>query len=201
MEDTIFQALKQTIGTPPDAALARSSERFRDWFAQTAPLIQWDVMDSPLGPLYFAVTDVGLCNLDFGISLETFLNKLDPLVRTQQNRTALAPFVQQLQEYFTGDRTAFDVPLDLHAQSPFRQSVLGTARKIPSGTVWTYGQVALALGKPKASRAVGQALGHNPIPIIIPCHRVVASNGNLGGYSGGGGLKSKQALLSLEGAL
>ncbi|MBI3944088.1 MAG: methylated-DNA--[protein]-cysteine S-methyltransferase [Chloroflexi bacterium] len=201
MEEIIPQVLNKAISTPPEAALAQSRARFQEWFAQTAPLIQWDVIESPLGPLYFATTDLGLCNLDFGISQETFLSRLDPLARVRQNRLALAPFAQQLQEYFAGDRSAFDVPLDLHRQSPFRQSVLKTARSIPAGTVWTYGQVALALGKPKASRAVGQALGHNPVPIIIPCHRVVASNGNLGGYSGGGGLKSKKLLLSLEGAL
>jgi methylated-DNA-[protein]-cysteine S-methyltransferase len=80
-------------------------------------------------------------------------------------------------------------------------SVLQTARRIPMGSVWTYGQVARTIGQPKASRAVGQALGRNPIPIVIPCHRVVAADGGLGGYSGGGGLESKRLLLRLEGAL
>ena len=70
-----------------------------------------------------------------------------------------------------------------------------------AGTVWTYRQVAEAMGKPKASRPVGQALGHNPVPIVVPCHRVVASDGSLGGYSAGGGLESKRLLLQLEGAL
>ena len=79
--------------------------------------------------------------------------------------------------------------------------MLQTARNIPQGTLWTYGQVAQAIGKPKASRAVGQALGRNPVPIVIPCHRVIASDGSLGGYSGGGGLESKRFLLGLEGAL
>jgi methylated-DNA-[protein]-cysteine S-methyltransferase len=79
--------------------------------------------------------------------------------------------------------------------------VLQAVRTIPAGTVWTYGQMARAIGKPQASRAVGQALGRNPVPVVVPCHRVIAGDGSLGGYSGGGGLASKRLLLDLEGAL
>jgi methylated-DNA-[protein]-cysteine S-methyltransferase len=78
---------------------------------------------------------------------------------------------------------------------------LQAVRTIPAGTVWTYGQMARAIGNPRASQAVGQALGRNPVPVVIPCHRVIASDGSLGGYSGGGGLASKRLLLNLEGAL
>jgi O-6-methylguanine DNA methyltransferase len=201
MNEQELQRLRDAMGTPADVVVAESRRRVRRWFAQTAPLIQWDVIESPLGPLYVAASTRGLCDLDFGVSQADFLDHLDPLARTEQNPTALASIAEQLQAYFAGARFQFDLPLDLNRLTSFQLSVLQTARRIPSGTVWTYGQVARAIGKPKASRAVGQALGRNPIPIVIPCHRVVASDGGLGGYSGGGGLESKRLLLSLEGAL
>jgi methylated-DNA-[protein]-cysteine S-methyltransferase len=127
-----------------------------------------------------------------------FLSRLDPLARTERNPVALKGTAEQLQEYFAGSRKRFDLPLDLTRLTSFQLSVLQTARRIPLGSVWTYGQVARTIGKPKASRAVGQALGRNPIPIVIPCHRVVASDGSLCGYGGGGGLESKRLLLQLE---
>jgi O-6-methylguanine DNA methyltransferase len=173
----------------------------QNWFAQTAPLIEWDIVESPLGPLYIAASERGLCSVGFGVSRADFLAGLDPLARTEQSPPALTPIAEQLQAYFAGARTSFDLPLDLSRLTPFQLSVLQAARRIPSGAVWTYGQVARAIGKPRASRAVGQALGRNPVPIVIPCHRVVASDGSLGGYSGGGGLDSKRLLLHLEGAL
>ena len=142
-----------------------------------------------------------MCKLDFGVNQADFLSRLDPLARTERNPVALEPIAAQLRAYFADARTEFDVSLDLDRLTPFQRSVLMTARRIPPGTVWTYGQVAQTIGKPRASRAVGQALGRNPMPIVIPCHRVVASDGGLGGYSGGGGLASKRWLLRLEGAL
>ncbi len=127
--------------------------------------------------------------------------ELDPLARTEHSPEALAPIAGQLRDYFEGSRASFDVPLDLSRVTPFQLSVLQAVRTIPAGTVWTYGQMARAIGKPQASRAVGQALGRNPVPVVIPCHRVIAGDGSLGGYSGGGGLASKRLLLDLEGAL
>jgi methylated-DNA-[protein]-cysteine S-methyltransferase len=171
------------------------------WFAQTAPLIQWDSIESPLGSLYVAASAQGLYSVDFGVSQTDFLNRLDPLARTERDAAALAAITEQLQSYFTGACQRFDLPVDLGRLTPFQRSVLQTARHIPPGSLWTYGQVARAIGKPKASRAVGQALGRNPVPIVVPCHRVIASDGGLGGYSGGGGLASKRFLLNLEGAL
>lgn len=201
MDDRELQRLKQAFDPPPEAAVTQSRRRVARWFAGTAPLIQWDVIESPLGPLYIATSDRGLCNVDFGVSQTAFLNHLNPLARTERNPAALATVAAQLQAYFAGDRPQFDVALDLERTTPFQRTVLQTARRIPPGAVWTYGQVARAIGKPKASRAVGQALGRNPVPIVVPCHRVIASDGGLGGYSGGGGLESKQLLLRLEGAL
>jgi O-6-methylguanine DNA methyltransferase len=201
MDERQLKQLQEAIGGPTDQKLSESRRRVAHWFKETAPLIQWDTIDSPLGTLYIAASTQGLCNLDFGGSQSRFLSHLDPLARTERNPVALSPISEQLRSYFDGERTSFDVPLDLQRLTPFQLSVLEAARDIPAGTVQTYGQVARAIGKPKASRAVGQALGRNPIPIVIPCHRVIASDGGLGGYSGGGGLESKRFLLGLEGAL
>ena len=193
--------VKTALGSPPRTAVASSRRRVQKWFAQTAPLIQWGVIDSPLGRLYIATSVQGLCSVSFGVSQAEFLSGLDPLVRTEQSLQAVAPIAAQLRDYFATGRARFDVPLDLSQATPFQQSVLQTTQRIPTGTLWTYGQMARAIGKPQASRAVGQALGRNPVPIVIPCHRVVASDGSLGGYSGGGGIESKRMLLALEGAL
>ena len=201
MDERRLERLEAAIGTPPDEAVVASRRQVAHWFAQSAPLIQWGVIDSPLGSLYVGSGAQGLRNVAFGVSRADFLSQLDPLARTEQNPVAVAPIIEQLHAYFAGARFRFDLPVDLGHLTPFQQSVLQIIRRIPIGTVWTYGQVARALGKPEASRAVGQALGRNPVPIVVPCHRVVASGGRLGGYSGGGGLDSKRFLLGLEGVL
>ena len=110
-------------------------------------------------------------------------------------------FISQITNYLSGNRTTLDLPYDIHTLTPFQQQVLLAALQIPRGQVYTYADIARKIGNPKAVRAVGQALGRNPVPIVIPCHRVVASNGKLGGYSGGGGLATKRKLLVLEGAM
>ncbi len=189
---------KQALGTLPGEAVLGSRRRVERWFAQTAPLIWWDVVQSPLGPLYLAAGERGLSNLAFGVNRADFVRLVDPLARTERDPAALAAIVAQLQEYFSGARWQFDFDLNLSHSTPFQRRVLQAASRIPWGEVWTYGQVARAIGKPQASRAVGQALGRNPVPIVVPCHRVVASDGGLGGYSGGGGLESKKWLLRLE---
>lgn len=185
--------------TPTPTEVNQSRQQVLAWFAQTAPLIRWTDMESPVGTIYLAVNEHGLCNLDFGINLEVFLNRLAPLARTEEQ--TLAEYTTQLQEYFSGERRSFNLPVDLSGMTAFQRSVLQTALNIPAGEVWTYGRVAQVIGRPKASRAVGQALGSNPVPIIIPCHRVIASNGKLTGYSAGAGIASKKWLLQMEGAL
>ncbi len=104
---------------------------------------------------------------------------------------------KQMKEYFKGNRKDFDVPLDLHRSgTDFQQTVWGQLLKIPFGKVWTYGELAKRVKRPKGARAVGQANGRNPIPVIVPCHRVVASGGALGGFTGG--LNVKRFLLDHE---
>jgi methylated-DNA-[protein]-cysteine S-methyltransferase len=201
MDERVIKQVKESLASPQATAVMASRQRVTGWFAGVAPLIQWDVIPSPLGPLYIAASARGLRNVDFGVSEAEFIKSLDPLARTARDPAALASIAEQLHAYFAGTRLRFDAPLDLDQLTPFQASVLQTARRIPPGSVWTYGRVARTLGKPQASRAVGQALGRNPVPIVIPCHRVIASDGSLGGYSGGGGLESKRFLLQLEGAL
>ncbi len=201
MDDRLDIQLSEAFGHPPAEALAGSRRRVRAWFAEAAPLIQWDVMESPLGPLYLARSRQGLCAIDFGVDEAAFLAGLDPRAHIEASPEALAAITAQLREYFAGKRRRFDAPLDMSRMSPFQRTVLQTALNIPAGTVWTYGQVARAIGRPQASRAVGQALGHNPIPIVIPCHRVIGSDGSLHGYGAGSGIESKRWLLQLEGAL
>lgn len=104
-----------------------------------------------------------------------------------------------LRRYAEGERINLaELPFDLSHKTPFQQAVLRAILAIPPGQTWTYGEVARAVGKPRAARAVGQVLAHNPIPLFIPCHRVVASDGSLGGFGAPGGLALKQALLDLE---
>ena len=105
----------------------------------------------------------------------------------------------ELQQYFAGERSQFDVPVDLRLGTPFQQSVWTALRDIVSGATTSYGAIGLAIGKPSAVRAVGGAVGRNPISIIVPCHRVVGSNGAMTGYAGG--LPRKVALLQLENRL
>jgi methylated-DNA-[protein]-cysteine S-methyltransferase len=193
--------LRLAFVAPPRGAVSKSRASVKRWYGETAPLIQWSEMSSPLGPLFVAVNTRGLCAVDFGRRETDFLRRLDPQARLEKNPKGVRQVTEQLLEYFARDRTTFDLPIDLSALTPFQRNVLDIACRISPGGVWTYHRVAEEMGRPKSSRPVGQALARNPVPIIIPCHRVVASDGSLGGYSGGSGLKAKRWLLRLEGAL
>ena len=200
-EAFVVKHLRSALGSPTETELSTSRERVKKWFAVEAPLIQWGEMSSPLGPLFAAVNERGLCALDFGRKESEFLQRFDNRTRLEKNSKAVQRVLAQLREYFAGDRSSFNLPVDISQLTPFQRSVLDVACRIAPGQVWTYHRVAEELGRPRSSRPVGGALARNPIPIVIPCHRVVASDGTLGGYSGGSGLKAKRWLLRLEGAL
>ncbi len=200
-EIAVVKSLRKSLSGPTATTLSRSRARVRKWFAEEAPLIQWGEMSSPLGPLFAAVNQRGLCALDFGRQENEFIERFDPRARLEKSPKAVQRVLAQLREYFAGDRSRFNLPVDISQLTPFQRSVLDVACRIAPGQVWTYHRVAKELGRPRSSRPVGGALAHNPIPIVIPCHRVVASDGSLGGYSGGSGLKAKRWLLRLEGAL
>lgn len=148
----------------------------------------WDVYQSPLGPLTIEGGPGGLRRLSFAGGAET----LDERAR---DAATLAPVAAQLEEYFAGERRAFDLRLDL-AGTPFQQQVWEHLRQIPYGTTVTYTELAQRVGRADTVRAVGAAVGRTPVPIVVPCHRVLAADGALTGYRGG--LHRKQALLDLE---
>jgi len=155
-------------------------------------LISYARIESPVGPLLLAGDELGLRRVSFENS-----KRSTPLERDwKRDRGPFTEVICQLQAYFDGELKDFDLPLSLEG-TEFQLCVWRSLRTIPYGETISYGQLAHRIGKPKAVRAVGLANGSNPIPIIIPCHRVIGSNGSLTGF--GGGLPIKKKLLALEG--
>jgi methylated-DNA-[protein]-cysteine S-methyltransferase len=164
--------------------------------------VAYGPVDSPFGTLHGAVTRRGLVRLAFPEEdPETMLELLSAHVsaRIVEAPSLLDPVERELEEYFAGRRRRFELALDWTLISPFGRRVLKRTAAIPYGGYLSYGEVAAEAGSPRGARAAGNALGSNPIPIVIPCHRVLRSQGALGGY--GGGLDRKRFLLELEGAL
>ncbi len=147
--------------------------------------------ESPVGPLLLAGDENALRLVTF----ESSKRSTPPQPSWEQNRGAFAEVIRQLQAYFRGDLKGFDLPLALDG-TEFQLRVWNALRTIPYGETISYSQLAQRIGNPKAVRAVGLANGSNPIPIIVPCHRVVGSDGSLTGF--GGGLSTKKMLLELE---
>ena len=164
--------------------------------------VAYGVLDSPLGPLTVMVTPRGLVRLSYGDEL--IEAQLDELAERVSPRILEAPektdaVRRQLDEYFEGARHRFDLPIDWRLVRGFAGEVLRATARIPFGRVSSYREIATDAGSPNAYRAAGNALGSNPIPIIVPCHRVLHAGGGLGGYTGG--LDRKRFLLDLEGVL
>jgi methylated-DNA-[protein]-cysteine S-methyltransferase len=182
---------------PADAAAAARR------FAATAPAdVHYALVDSPIGTLVAAATPRGLATLSYedfhgGVDavLDSLAAKLSP--RMLESPAKLDDVRRELDEYFEGRRHDFDLPIDWVLSTEFTRRILKATAAIPFGQTSTYGKVAAKAGNPKASRAAGRALGANPIPIVVPCHRVVGTNGQLTGYTGG--LHRKVALLQIEG--
>jgi methylated-DNA-[protein]-cysteine S-methyltransferase len=178
--------------------------RFRD-AAVEARLLDagYDIVDSPVGPLLVAATDQGLLRVSFdgGGDPEAALDQIARLAGPRVLRAPRAVEVAhaELDEYFAGRRRAFDLPVDLRGQPRFAVDVLAELAKVPYGHTQTYGELATHAGNPKAARAVGMVMNRNPLPIVLPCHRIVGASGSLVGY--GGGLDRKEHLLRLEGAI
>jgi methylated-DNA-[protein]-cysteine S-methyltransferase len=158
--------------------------------------IRYDVVDSPVGELFIAATERGLARISY------FPDGMDDiLARTFGTRVLRSPLDEvrrELDEYFAGQRRSFDLPLDLRV-APFHAAVLAELARVPYGETDTYGSLAAKAGKPRAARAVGTVMNRNPIPIVLPCHRIVGASGALTGYAGG--LDIKRHLLQLEGAM
>jgi methylated-DNA-[protein]-cysteine S-methyltransferase len=159
-------------------------------------------LDSPLGELTVFVTPRGLVRLAYAgerleVALEELAERISPRILEAPQRTDAVR--RQLEAYLAGERHEFDLPLDWSLVHGFATGVLQATARVPFGHVTTYREVAEAAGSPRAARAAGNALGSNPIPIVVPCHRVVHADGGLGGYTGG--LERKRYLLTLEGVL
>jgi methylated-DNA-[protein]-cysteine S-methyltransferase len=175
--------------------------RFRDAAAAEGLLdVAYDLADSPVGTLLVAATERGLCRISFDPEpdreVESLAREFGP--RVLRSPRPLDTARRELDEYFEGVRRAFRLQLDLRPLPAFQQLVLGELARVPYGETATYGGLAARIGRPRAARAVGGALNRNPIPIVLPCHRVVGASGSLVGYAGG--LDRKQTLLTLEGS-
>ena len=195
MERTLRAALRSGVDPagPPSIVDAAAAAGLLD--------VAYAQLDSPVGPLVLASTPEGLARLAYvdegqeEAVMEDIAARLSPRMLSAPRRLD-APR-RELDEYFAGRRHAFDLTLDLRLLSDFTRRVLTATAEIPYGTVATYRDVATAAGSPRGFRAAGNALGSNPLPIVLPCHRVLHSGGGLGGYTGG--LARKRVLLAIEG--
>lgn len=189
----IERLLANLAGDPPDIATRAQAAGLLD--------IAYARTDSPVGELLLAATPGGLVRLaylesgDEDAVLEQLAVKVSPRILAAPKR--LDGPRRELEEYFSGARRQFELPLDWRLVRGFGRRVLEATARIPFGSISTYKQVATEAGSPRASRAAGNALGANPIPIIVPCHRILHSTGGLGGYTGG--LERKRVLLAIEG--
>ena len=204
-EDAIGRALR--VGPGPkraeDAAAAAAGERLlaRIGEEQLAD-VSYGPVDSPFGTLHAAVTPRGLVRLAFPeeqepAMVEQLARRISP--RVVRSHRPLDEVERELDEYFSGRRHSFSLQLDWRLITPFATRVLTRTSAIPYGGHSSYSEIAAEAGSPRGARAAGNALGSNPIPIVIPCHRVLHAGGGLGGY--GGGLARKRFLLELEGVL
>jgi methylated-DNA-[protein]-cysteine S-methyltransferase len=198
----VTKTLERAARAAVEAHAARAAERVVNR-AHDAGLLDvgYGYADSPFGRILVAVTPRGLVRV--GLHAEAPDEVLQELADRLSPRVLEAPIAvegvrRELDEYFDGKRRVFDVPLDWSLSSGFRERVLRATATIPYGGVSSYRQMAVRAGNPRAARAAGTALATNPIPIVVPCHRVLRTGGTLGGY--GGGLPMKEALLQMEGA-
>jgi methylated-DNA-[protein]-cysteine S-methyltransferase len=199
MSDALEQRLAAAAAAlePPALDRTRLATAARDEGLED---VAYAIADSPVGDLLLAVTPRGLVMVSYldvypvDASLGELATRVSP--RVIEDAAALDEPRRQLDEYFDRRRRSFALPVDWALVGDFGRRVLGRTAEIPYGSVSTYGDVARAIGSPRAARATGNALGSNPMPIVVPCHRVVASGGKMGGYTGG--IERKELLLTLE---
>jgi methylated-DNA-[protein]-cysteine S-methyltransferase len=161
-----------------------------------------ELNNTPLGDLRIAASDFGLVAVEWADSqshFDAFLRRLKRPLQTNEKK--IAPYVKELRQYIEGKRTAFTIPVDWTLFRPFQREALQAVFRIPYGETRTYRDIAIQIGREHAYRAVGRANATNPMPLVIPCHRVIGTDGKLHGYGGGEGLKTKEWLLKMEGAV
>jgi len=192
LERRLLRAGTRLTPEPPDLPAAAAAAGMLD--------VAYTTTDSPLGPLLLASTDQGLVRVaylefaDRDEVLQSLADRVSPRMLEAPGR--LDEPRRELDDYFDGRRREFDLPLDRRLMSDFMRRILSATAAIPFGSVSTYGAVAREAGSPRGYRAAGNALGSNPMPIVIPCHRVLHGDGGIGGYTGG--LERKRTLLELE---
>ncbi len=190
---------------PEEEEIQRAEMLLRAKLEQAMPpVVYYDMFeDRKLGLIWLATRGRELVAISYAKSEDDFLRYLGKLLegRFVRSETEVAWAEEDVVAYLHGERTEINVHADLTSATEFQRRVLEETSKIPRGQIATYAEIAKRIGKPKASRAVGQALRRNPIPIVVPCHRVVASDGTLGGYSGRMGDERKVHLLKLEGVV
>jgi methylated-DNA-[protein]-cysteine S-methyltransferase len=198
-----LRALGAALRAPSDEEAGAARERLSSAARVEGLLdVAYGFTGSPFGPLLVAVTGRGLVRLAYPNEspdevLADLARRVSP--RVMESAADTGKIRRELDEYFDGHRRAFDVGVDLSAVGGFTRRILEAAERIPFGEVVTYREIAAEAGSPRGARAAGNALGSNPIPIVVPCHRVVHSGGGLGGYTGG--VARKVRLLTLEGVL
>jgi methylated-DNA-[protein]-cysteine S-methyltransferase len=189
----------------------KTSAMKKAWFGALA--------GTPLGTVWAAVSEAGLVAVDFqednaikddAVADDAIINGGGKLIerlhrmgfeKVEHDPERVSAALEQIGEYLAGTRREFDLPIDWAVQTPFQQEALRATLAIPYGQVSTYGELARGLGRPRAARAVGRAEATNPLPLVIPCHRVLGSDGALHGYGAGRGLETKAWLLKLEGRI
>ena len=197
IETALRDAAERLPRTAPDDSLVERAA------ADGLLDVAYATVDSPLGPLVIAATPRGLARVAYTLSesrddvLEDMARRLSPRMLEAPGR--LDDARRELDEYFEGERTDFDLPIDWALTKGFTTRVLRATAKVGFGHTTTYAEVATGAGSPRAVRAAGNSLGSNPMPIVVPCHRVLRTGGALGGYTGG--LERKEFLLRLEGVL
>jgi methylated-DNA-[protein]-cysteine S-methyltransferase len=196
------EMIRSAARAQPDAA-EEAAQRFAA-LAEKEGLVEvaYASIDSPFGPVVLAATDRGVVRLNLpAYDADEFLARISTEISPAilESPARLDPVRRQLDEYFEGRLKRFTVPLDWQLIHGFQEKVLRATYSIPYGETLTYGEVAAEAGNPRAFRAAGTALGRNPIPLIVPCHRVTRSGGDPGNY--GGGPEMKKSLLKLEGSL
>lgn len=200
-EDGALELLAPLVGTDPPELARLHSQLERAAEREGILDVAYRTLETPVGALLLAATEAGLVRVaftseDHNSVLETLAAKISPRILLAPAR--LAEAARQVDEYFAGTRTHFDLPLDFRLSRGFRRDVLGHLAGIAYGHTESYAQVAQAVGSPRAVRAVGSACATNPLPVVVPCHRVVRTDGSFGGYVGGS--DAKRTLLSLESA-
>jgi len=200
-EQTLVTALTASLDTDAADIVALRSRLTERAEREDLVDVAYRVVDSPIGPLLVAASSTGLVRVAFESEghdavLDRLAGQISPRIMRMPARTD--DVARQLDEYFAGRRHEFDLPLDLQLVSGFRRTVISHLPDIAYGSTASYKAVAAMAGNPTAVRAVGSACSHNPVPVVVPCHRVVRSDGSIGNYLGG--VDAKAALIALESA-